>query len=104
MYSKCHTVKMTHVYITKGRGMCILNCSNYKKETDFLWRRAWILEICVYKRESPKALKMVLDKRKVGFIGSWGMSGLQRDKQEDAGGTLDPSLGCPRSQDTRRAL
>jgi len=26
----------------------------------------------VYKRESPKALKMMLDKRKVGFIGSWG--------------------------------
>lgn len=49
----------------------------------------------MYKRESPKALKMVLDKRKVGFIGSWGKSGLQRDKPEDTGGSLDTSLGVP---------
>ena len=55
MYYKRHTVRMTHVYITKGSEMCVLNCSNCKKETDFLWRRARILErsVCI-KEKAPK--------------------------------------------------
>lgn len=55
MYNKRHTVRTTHVYIAKGSEMCVLNCSNCKKETDFLWRRARILgrSVCI-KEKAPK--------------------------------------------------